>query len=370
MVAEPEDASSYAVERFDPGDGGPIMAYEHIHRYAACADIVRGKRVLDVACGEGYGAALIARRRRVWSVPTSMPMSFCSPKNGTATTGWSFCDADMFELPFEDHSFDVVTCFEAIEHVSTPGRALDEIARVLAPGGTVVISTPDKAVYSDAAHYENEFHLHEFYRDEFFDELHKRFSNVSLMGQRIRAGSELVALDAPLGAAVDDRQLPPRPERRVQDRAEPPAVPHRGVPRRRRRRRRCGAAGGCVARRLRPAHRRVHRRPCTGPPRSPRILRRSSRRPSRGSPSSVSLPPATRRSRRSGPPSCSRRMSSSSPRAPTRWRSPASTSSPAPRRGALGDELLRVARESEERAVYLLAVEEQLARLTHGDASA
>ena len=61
MADEPEETSDYAVERFDPADGGPIMAYEHVHRYAACAEIVRGKRVLDVASGEGYGAALLAR---------------------------------------------------------------------------------------------------------------------------------------------------------------------------------------------------------------------------------------------------------------------------------------------------------------------
>jgi ubiquinone/menaquinone biosynthesis C-methylase UbiE len=195
LAAEPEKTSTWAVERFDPNDGGPIMAYEHIHRYAGCAEIVRGRRVLDVACGEGYGAALIARTAKC-VVGTDIDADVVRVAQARyGRDGLEFLRADMFELPFKSRSFDVVTCFEAIEHVSTPSRALDEIARVVASGGTAIISTPDKAVYSDAENYENEYHLHEFYRDEFYDELRQRFSTVSLMGQRIRAGSELVALD-------------------------------------------------------------------------------------------------------------------------------------------------------------------------------
>lgn len=196
LAAEPEETSDYAVERFDPNDGGPIMAYEHIHRYAACAEIVRGKRVLDVASGEGYGAALLARTAKC---VTGIDVDAEVVRVAAARYGrdhLEFLRADMFQLPFEHGSFDVVTCFEAIEHVATPDRVLDEIARAVAPGGTAIISTPDKAVYSDAAKYENEFHLHEFYRDEFFDALSLRFPSVTLMGQRIRAGSELVSLDA------------------------------------------------------------------------------------------------------------------------------------------------------------------------------
>src|SRR5262249_56347735 len=117
-----------------------------------------------------------------------------------ARAGLEFVCADMFDLPFEDGAFEVVTCFEAIEHVEHPGRALDEIARVLAPSGTAIVSTPDKAVYSDAVDYTNEFHLHEFYEAEFREELGKRFASVLLLGQRVRAGSELVALDAALAA--------------------------------------------------------------------------------------------------------------------------------------------------------------------------
>jgi SAM-dependent methyltransferase len=194
VTIEPE-AASYSVERFVPGDGGPIIAYEHVHRYAACADVVRGRRVLDVASGEGYGAALLARTAASVTGVDIDDAAVSAARARYGGDGLEFSRADMYELPFGDGSFDVVTCFEAIEHVDAPGRALDEIARVLSEDGTVVISTPDKAVYSDAADYENEFHLHEFYRDEFCTELNKRFAFVTLLGQRTRAGSELVVVD-------------------------------------------------------------------------------------------------------------------------------------------------------------------------------
>jgi SAM-dependent methyltransferase len=369
LVAEPEDASSYAVERFDPGDGGPIMAYEHIHRYAACADIVRGKRVLDVACGEGYGAALIARTAtRVIGADIDADVVLVAEKR-YGHDGLEFLHADMFELPFEDHSFDVVTCFEAIEHVSTPGRALDEIARVLAPGGTVVISTPDKAVYSDAAHYENEFHLHEFYRDEFVDELHKRFSNVSLMGQRIRAGSELVALDSPPEPRSTIVSYLPDPSDAGKIELSPPlyliAVCRDGD----------DADGGAelpagvlldgsdrlideyiatvhgaaafaadTAQKFAETEQRIAELSAL----ATRHETESAQRAAELLQANVELVAA-----RAYAVEIARQYELSSAK-----------------ERELGDELLRVARESEERAVYLLAVEEQLARLTHGDASA
>ena len=151
MADEPEETSTYAVERFDPSDGGPIMAYEHIHRYAACAEIVKGRRVLDAASGEGYGAALLARTaKHVVGIDVDVDVVRIAEQR-YGRKGLEFMSADLFELPFESGSFEVVTCFEAIEHVSTPGVALDEIARIVAPDGVVIISTPDKAVYSDAA---------------------------------------------------------------------------------------------------------------------------------------------------------------------------------------------------------------------------
>jgi protein-L-isoaspartate O-methyltransferase len=58
-------APEFTGERYIPGKGGPQIAYEHLHRYLFAARWARGKQVLDVATGAGYGAALLASSERV-----------------------------------------------------------------------------------------------------------------------------------------------------------------------------------------------------------------------------------------------------------------------------------------------------------------
>jgi hypothetical protein len=78
-----------------------------------------------------------------------------------------FIEGSCTELPLPDASIDVVVSFETIEHLREEDqpRMVAEFARVLSPGGIVVISSPNKRLYSDERSYVNEFHLHELYRD-------------------------------------------------------------------------------------------------------------------------------------------------------------------------------------------------------------
>ena len=60
---------SFTGERYMPGEGGAQIAYEHMHRYIFALRWAEGKQVLDLACGNGYGAALLARQaRHVWAI--------------------------------------------------------------------------------------------------------------------------------------------------------------------------------------------------------------------------------------------------------------------------------------------------------------
>ena len=61
------------------------------------------------------------------------------------------------------------------------------------PGGVAIISTPDKAEYTDARRYSNPYHIHEFYEEDFLSLLRKHFSRVVLHRQQIRAGSLIMA---------------------------------------------------------------------------------------------------------------------------------------------------------------------------------
>ena len=85
--------------------------------------------------------------------------------------GHDFQVADLAKLPFEDDSFDLVVCFETIEHVADARRVVAELRRVLVDDGMLVISTPNPAEYV----VENEFHVREFTPDEFAELLDDHF---------------------------------------------------------------------------------------------------------------------------------------------------------------------------------------------------
>ena len=155
-------------ERFVPGTPGSI-AYEHGHRYAFVRRFVGGKRVLDAACGEGYGAAQIAQLARdVCGIDISEEAIAHARERYSDIGNLRFERASVTSLPLDDASVDVIASFETIEHVSADDqvRMLAEFARVLTPDGVLILSSPNRRRYSDARDYHNPFHLHELYRDE------------------------------------------------------------------------------------------------------------------------------------------------------------------------------------------------------------
>jgi SAM-dependent methyltransferase len=66
-----------------------------------------------------------------------------------------------------DKIFQVRVCFEGIEHIDDHEELLNEVKRVLAPDGALIVSTPNKSAYSDEPQYKNPFHVSELYYDEF-----------------------------------------------------------------------------------------------------------------------------------------------------------------------------------------------------------
>ena len=96
----------------------------------------------------------------------------------------TFTVGDVLDLPFVDDSFDFVACFEVLEHVDAE-RATDEIRRVLASGGHLAVSTPNREVYPEG----NPFHVREFLRDEFAELLRPHFGSLRWAEQRTWVGS-------------------------------------------------------------------------------------------------------------------------------------------------------------------------------------
>jgi SAM-dependent methyltransferase len=172
-------------ERFLPGAHGEIW-YEHWHRYHFAATLVAGLDVLDVACGAGYGSALLARHaRRVVGADISAEAIEHARNVYAPVSNLEFHRADCAALPFPDATFDAVVSFETIEHIEAQVKFLDEVRRVLRPEGLFVLSSPNKLEYSDRRGFVNPHHRQELYRDELASLLAPRFPYAKWFGQRM-----------------------------------------------------------------------------------------------------------------------------------------------------------------------------------------
>ncbi|MBM7609065.1 GT2 family glycosyltransferase/ubiquinone/menaquinone biosynthesis C-methylase UbiE/predicted nuclease with TOPRIM domain [Lysinibacillus composti] len=158
---------------------------EHLQRYQSIQELVSGKIVLDAACGEGYGSNYLATNaEKVVGIDIDEE-SIVHAQNKYLKRNLEFMAASIEKLPFEDHSFDVVVSFETIEHVNEnlQQQFLTEIKRVLKEDGILIMSTPNKKIYTDFRNYHNPFHVKEFYKDEFYCFLSSAFNFVDFSYQ-------------------------------------------------------------------------------------------------------------------------------------------------------------------------------------------
>jgi 2-polyprenyl-3-methyl-5-hydroxy-6-metoxy-1,4-benzoquinol methylase len=108
-----------------------------------------GRRVLEIGCGRGGFSCWLAGRPQPPRELIAADFSDTAVSKGRdfalgkGVSGISWRVADIQQLPFEDASFDTVISCETIEHVPEPGRAVRELARVLHPGGRLVLTTPN-----------------------------------------------------------------------------------------------------------------------------------------------------------------------------------------------------------------------------------
>jgi SAM-dependent methyltransferase len=176
-------------ERFVPSERGRI-AYEHYHRYAMCLDAANGKVVLDVASGEGYGAALLAgRAKRVIGVEID-PVSVRHARNAYGDLpNLSFVVSDCRSMPLKSKSIDLITSFETIEHIERQDEMIREFVRLLRPNGLLIVSSPDRQNYSEKTGYKNPFHVHELAHGQFVRLFQKQFRYVRVFRQRLGTAS-------------------------------------------------------------------------------------------------------------------------------------------------------------------------------------
>lgn len=184
--------------RVQVGNGGKLPAEErlandptselwgeHRARYGFAISRLAGQRglVLDVACGAGFGlgmlrdagisahgfdfdpSALASTRGVYWHAPVVRANATCLPLPGSCA--------------------EAVVSFETIEHVQDAEALVVEFARVLAPGGHLILSTPNRLFGPAELHAGNPFHVREFSGEELLDLLRLYFNRVTILGQRV-----------------------------------------------------------------------------------------------------------------------------------------------------------------------------------------
>ncbi len=184
-------------ERYVPTEQGRIRL-EHFHRYGIIRKIVTDKDVLDIACGEGYGSSLISSvARSIVGVDIS-DAAIHHASSTYSASNLKFRQGSATQIPEADASFDVIVSFETIEHLAEQEQMLAEIRRVLRPNGCLVISSPNRPVYSEESGEANHFHVKELDFKEFDNLLRAQFLCIEYYGQRISMGSVIQPLSGSL----------------------------------------------------------------------------------------------------------------------------------------------------------------------------
>jgi ubiquinone/menaquinone biosynthesis C-methylase UbiE/glycosyltransferase involved in cell wall biosynthesis len=174
---------------------GPI-ATEHLHRYAIATEFVENKVVLDAACGEGFGTALLAKTaQHVIGVDIS-EQAIAHAQEKYTQSNCEFKTGSVAALPIEDQSIDVVVSFETIEHVVEQEIFVSEIKRCLKPNGTLIISSPDRDAYNTMNPEPNPFHLHEMSYNEFISLLQQQFKHLAIGKQRMLYQGSFIAAES------------------------------------------------------------------------------------------------------------------------------------------------------------------------------
>ena len=169
--------SGFTGERYIPTIRGE-MRHEHLHRYAFAAALVKGLDIVDLACGEGYGTAILSSCANVVvGVDIDENTVAQARVRYGAISNARFIAGAMSNTGLESQRFDAVICFEAIEHVSDQQSVFGEIVRLLKPGGFVIMSTPNKEIYDRGRREPNPFHVKELSESEFSDLVSRNFEN-------------------------------------------------------------------------------------------------------------------------------------------------------------------------------------------------
>ena len=167
-------------ERMIPELSCAITFWEHVYRYRFAKRFVPLRRVLDIACGEGYGTASLAAAGAKHVIGIDICKEACERARRKYNVDARVGNAE--NIPMANCSVDLVVSFETVEHLARPHLFIQECARVLTSGGMLVISTPNRLVYNTGSQH-NIFHKNEMDYMEFQRFLNVAFTNVRFFSQ-------------------------------------------------------------------------------------------------------------------------------------------------------------------------------------------
>lgn len=176
--------------------------YEHWHRYFWVLPAVNDQCIADVACGEGYGAALLSQQAKHVTAVDIDADSIQQAQQKYPQDNVNFVCADALNTGLEGSQFDCITSFETLEHLAEHDALLLEFKRLLKEDGCLVISTPDKDMYNPQDKH-NHHHVKELNHREFQHLLSKHFKHHMLFGQQL----QLASVIQPLNQDIEDMTL-------------------------------------------------------------------------------------------------------------------------------------------------------------------
>ena len=186
-------------ERNLPTGRGPEDAISRERRYfayaLAAARLTAGDKVLDIGCGEGYGATILLEAAKEYAGIDLPAAVVDAARQSFGSDRAQFVAFDGGQIPYEDGAFDAAVSFQVIEHVPDVRAFLTEARRVIKPTGWVMLTTPNRVFRLGPGEKPwNRFHLREYTAQGLIDDLRQVFPEVQLLGVRASAEAEAIEI--------------------------------------------------------------------------------------------------------------------------------------------------------------------------------
>jgi SAM-dependent methyltransferase len=187
---------------------GDLLAATHLHRYELARELTRGRTVVDLCCGSGYGSRILSQTaRHVIGVDvdaeTTAAANVAADQDGLADrVEFVAADALTYLEGVTPDPASAVVCFEGLEHVPDPDALADQLARLCRGETRIVVSIPNSRGFAE----DNEFHATEFGYEEALD-LFARIGTPTIIGQYLTEGSALIAVGSTDDPATGEAQV-------------------------------------------------------------------------------------------------------------------------------------------------------------------